>query len=60
MDANIRHEIFESLCYAIGAFASLRHACFCIRSIEGQTKVNNSTGDLNNKLNIELNNEHSE
>ena len=42
LNANVRHEIFESFCYAIGAYASLRHACFCIRSIEGQTKVNDS------------------
>ena len=30
----------------IGAFPTLRHACFCIRSIEGQTKANDSTGNL--------------
>ena len=43
MDASIRHGIFDSFCSAIGAYASLRHACYCIRSIEGQTKVNDST-----------------
>ena len=46
MDANIRFEIFESFCYAIGAYANLRYACFCIRSIEGQININDSTGDL--------------
>ena len=25
------HEIFESFCYAIGAYESLRHASFCIK-----------------------------
>ena len=37
MGTDIRHEIFESFCYMIGAYASLCHvhACFCIRSIEG-------------------------
>ena len=46
MDANIKHEAFESFSCTIGAFPTLRHACFCIRSIEGQTKANDSTGNL--------------
>ena len=47
VDVN-RHDIhvLESFCYAIGAYASLRHACFRVRSIEGQTKVDDSTGNL--------------
>ena len=41
-----RYEIFESFCYAIGPCASLRDcACFCIRSMEGWTKLNDSTGN---------------
>ena len=36
---------YSSFCFAIGAYASLRHVCFCKSSIEGQTKVNDSTNN---------------